>query len=166
MDFEAETANKPQEEQIFKRYAQYLKLEKGFSPNTVDAYKTDLAKLLHFLKGEGKSVLEVTLDDLQQFSAGLHDIGIHPRSQARILSGIKSFYRFLVLADYLGMDSQSIDLHPASLKAALDDYERSLISRALEEYGGVRKAAHALGVDPSTISRKAKKYGLEVGEPG
>ena len=71
-----------------------------------------------------------------------------------------------VLADYLGMDSQSIDLHPASLKAALDDYERSLISRALEEYGGVRKAAHALGVDPSTISRKAKKYGLEVGEPG
>lgn len=69
-----------------------------------------------------------------------------------------------VLADYLGMDSQSIDLHPASLKAALDDYEKSLISRALEEHGGVRKAAHALGVDPSTISRKAKKYGLEVGE--
>ena len=69
-----------------------------------------------------------------------------------------------VLADYLGMDSQSIALHPASLKVALDDYERSLIARALEEHGGVRKAAHALGVDPSTISRKAKKYGLEVGE--
>lgn len=69
-----------------------------------------------------------------------------------------------VLADYLGMDSQSIALHPASLKAALDDYERSLIARALEEHGGVRKAAHALGVDPSTISRKAKKYDLEVGE--
>ena len=69
-----------------------------------------------------------------------------------------------VLADYLGMDSQSIALHPASWKAALDDYERSLIARALEEHGGVRKAAHALGVDPSTISRKAKKYGLEVGE--
>ena len=69
-----------------------------------------------------------------------------------------------VLADYLGMDSQSIALHPASLKAALADYERSLIARALEEHGGVRKAAHALGVDPSTISRKAKKYGLEVGE--
>ena len=69
-----------------------------------------------------------------------------------------------VLADYLGMDSQSIALHPASLKAALDDYERSLIARALEEHGGGRKAAHALGGDPSTISRKAKKYGLEVGE--
>ena len=69
-----------------------------------------------------------------------------------------------VLADYLGMDSQSIALHPASLKAALDDYERSLIARALEEHGGVRKAAHALGVDPSTISRTAKKYDLEVGE--
>ena len=44
------------------------------------------------------------LDDLQRFSAGLHDIGIHPRSQARILSGVKSFYHFLVLADHLEAD--------------------------------------------------------------
>lgn len=70
-----------------------------------------------------------------------------------------------VLADYLGMDSsQGINLHPASLKAALDDYERTLIARALEEYGGVRRAARALGVDPSTISRKARKYGLDIAE--
>ena len=72
-----------------------------------------------------------------------------------------------VLADYLGVDSQSIsNVRPASLKSALDDYEKSLILRALEECGGVRRAAAALGVDPSTISRKAKKYGLEVGEGG
>ncbi len=71
-----------------------------------------------------------------------------------------------VLADYLGLDSQSAGLPPASLKAALDDYERSLIQRALEECGGVRKAAHALGVDPSTVSRKAKKYGLALPESG
>ena len=104
MDFEAETTKKQQEALIFKRYDRYLRLEKGFSPNTVDAYRRDLEKLLHFLAGEGKGVLGVTLDDLQQFSAGLHDIGIHPRSQARILSGIKSFYHFLVLADYLEAD--------------------------------------------------------------
>lgn len=69
-----------------------------------------------------------------------------------------------VLADYLGMDGQNVNLHPASLKAALDEYEKAIIARALEEYGGVRKAAQALDVDPSTISRKARKYGLEVAE--
>lgn len=45
-------------------------------------------------------MLSVTLDDLQRFAAGLHDIGIHPRSQARIMSGIKSFFHFLIMADY------------------------------------------------------------------
>ena len=55
----------------------------------------------HFsTQSEGIDLLEVCLSDLQRFSAGLHDIGIHPRSQARILSGIKSFFRFLVMADY------------------------------------------------------------------
>lgn len=71
-----------------------------------------------------------------------------------------------VLADYLGMESQGADLHPASLKAALEDYERAIIARALEEHGGVRKAAQALGVDPSTISRKARRYGLELADNG
>lgn len=85
---------------IVRKYHQYLKLEKSLSPNTLEAYQTDLEKLLRFLEAENISVLDVTLDDLQLFAAGLHDIGIHPRSQARILSGIKSFFHFLVIADY------------------------------------------------------------------
>lgn len=71
-----------------------------------------------------------------------------------------------VLADYLGLDSRGVNLRPTSLKAALDDYEKAIIARALEEYGGVRKAAQALDVDASTISRKARKYGLELAETG
>ena len=71
-----------------------------------------------------------------------------------------------VLAEYLGIDSRNVNLHPASLKAALDDYEKAIIARALKEHGGVRKAAQALDVDASTISRKARKYGLDVFEPG
>ena len=72
-----------------------------------------------------------------------------------------------VLAEYLGVDGEAdLKLHPASLKEALDQYERAIILRALEEYGGVRKAAHALDVDPSTISRKARKYGLDLSEQG
>lgn len=55
---------------------------------------TDLEKLLSFLSAEGVEILEVSLTDLQRFAAGLHDIGIHARSQARIISGIKSFSTF------------------------------------------------------------------------
>lgn len=69
-----------------------------------------------------------------------------------------------VLAAYLGMDSRRAGETPASLKAAVDSYEKELIARAIEECGGVRKAARALDVDPSTISRKARKYGIPVDE--
>lgn len=89
---------------IIKEYTQYLKLEKNLSPNTYDAYLTDLEKLLHYLDTAEIDPLEVTLENLQHFMAGLHDVGIHPRSQARILSGVKSFFKFLVIADYRNDD--------------------------------------------------------------
>ena len=108
MKTEEKTGNKERQELIIRRYKQYLKLEKGLSDNTVNAYQTDLEKLLHFTESEGIDILTITLDDLQRFSAGLHDIGIHPRSQARILSGIKSFFHFLVLADYLEGDPSEL----------------------------------------------------------
>ena len=104
MESASKNENKEQNAQIIKEYVQWLKLEKSLSPNTVDAYQRDLRKLLDFLRVEGIDFLDVRLDDLQRFCAGLHDIGIHPRSQARILSGVKSFYHFLVLADHLEAD--------------------------------------------------------------
>lgn len=91
-------------QKIIIKYKQYLKLEKALSDNTVEAYLTDLDKLFAFLTLEGIDFTEVTTDNLETFSAGLRDIGIHPRSQARILSGIRSFYRFLVLEDYIRQD--------------------------------------------------------------
>ena len=87
-----------------ERYKTYLRLEKALSANSIDAYLTDLDKLTNFVESEGKKYADVTYDDLQQFVARLHDIGIHPRSQARILSGIRSFYRFLIMEDYLESD--------------------------------------------------------------
>lgn len=69
-----------------------------------------------------------------------------------------------VLAAYLGMEGALSGEKPASLKAALEEYEKKLIVQAIEETGGVRRAAKALGVDASTISRKAKKYGISVEE--
>lgn len=85
---------------IIIKYKQYLKLEKSLSTNTVEAYLTDLEKLIIFLEETGKDIETVRLEDLEAFSAGLHDIGIHPRSQARILSGIRTFFRFLLLDGY------------------------------------------------------------------
>ena len=89
---------------IIIKYKQYLKLEKSLSENTVQAYLTDLDKLQAYLTLEGLDFTEVTLETLEHFSAGLRDIGIHPRSQARILSGIRSFYHFLLLEDYIQQD--------------------------------------------------------------
>ncbi len=93
---------------LIRQYQQYLKLEKGLSENTYEAYMADLQKLLTFLEGEHISVLDTKLENLQQFAAGLHDIGIHPRSQARILSGIKSFYHFLIVTDVLEADPSEL----------------------------------------------------------
>ena len=92
----AEQANK----EMVRRYVRYLKLQRNMSGNTLDAYQRDLRKLLDYLEGEGKDPREVQLEDLEQFSAGLHDIGIHARSQCRILSGVRSFFRFLQLDGY------------------------------------------------------------------
>ena len=99
MKTEVKSANKERLNSIINRYKQYLKLEKSLSRNTSQAYLQDLSKLTSFLESEQLSLEEVKLEHLQQFSATLHDIGIHPRSQARILSGIKSFFHFLVMSD-------------------------------------------------------------------
>lgn len=96
--------SKEKTEQILNRYKQYLRFEKSLSAHTLDAYLRDLDKLCQFLKDEGINLLEVSLEHLETFTAGLRDAGICPRSQARILSGIRSFYRYLVLEEHLEAD--------------------------------------------------------------
>lgn len=104
MEITGKTSKKDKKEIIIRKYKQYLSLEKSLSPNTLDAYLTDLDKLLAYLTLANIDLLDVTLDNLHEFAARLHDIGIHPRSQARIISGIKSFFRFLLLEDYIQAD--------------------------------------------------------------
>lgn len=78
MEINEKKQKKEQRDVIIRKYQQYLKLEKSLSPNTLDAYLTDLDKLMSFLTLEEIDVLDVCLADLQRFAAGLHDIGIHP----------------------------------------------------------------------------------------
>ena len=89
---------------MVRAYLRYLKLQRNFTSNTVDAYERDLQKLLTYLEGEGIDAVNVELEDLQHFAASLHDIGVTARSQCRILSGIRSFYKFLVTDGYIQND--------------------------------------------------------------
>lgn len=108
MDLKEKKINKERQVLIVKRYVQYLKLEKALSENTQEAYMQDLDKLLRFLDSENMDFLQASSNDLERFSAGLHDIGIHPRSQARILSGIKSFFHFLFISDIRDTDPSEL----------------------------------------------------------
>lgn len=82
---------------MLKRYRQYLLLEKSLSPNTLEAYMDDAGKLLSYMDDCGIDIEKITLDDLHSFAAAMGDLGIAPRSQARIISGIKSLFKFLSL---------------------------------------------------------------------
>lgn len=89
---------------LIKSYIRYLRLEKGLSENTIEGYSRDLQKLLSYI-GLGNLTRETLQKvDIHQFICELQDIGIQPRSQARILSGLKSFYKFLRLEDYIDTD--------------------------------------------------------------
>lgn len=98
--------------EIVKEYRHYLMLEKALSAHTVEAYLTDLDKLLSYFLLEAVNPTEASLEELEHFVSGLHDIGISARSQARIISGIKSFYRFLVLSDYTEADPTELLVSP------------------------------------------------------
>lgn len=90
---------------MLKRYRRYLKLERNFTENTIEAYMRDVEKYVNFLRQAGiSSPVEAELKDVEAFSASLRDVGIGPRSQCRILSGVRSFHKFLLLDEYTDKD--------------------------------------------------------------
>lgn len=104
-------------EKILDGYAAYIGLECGLSQNTVTGYRFDVEKFINYLKETGTALREVTLPVLQQFVADMHDVGISARSQARIVSGLKSFFKYLVMAGYIDenpsimLETPNIGLH-------------------------------------------------------
>lgn len=87
-----------------KRFGRYLKLERGLSANTVEGYTGDVEKLVDFIQAEELDWSQVTGDDLHRFVCTLQDLGIGVRSQARIISGIKSFFGFLKVEKVIDED--------------------------------------------------------------
>lgn len=91
---------------------QYLRLERSYTGNTLDAYVRDLQKLLNYYADLGIDFRRVTLEQLDQFSGTLQELGVQPRSVARILSGVRSFYRFLVLEKEIETDPTELLENP------------------------------------------------------
>lgn len=120
---------------IVSRYRRYLKLEKGYSVNTLDAYMRDLDKLVRYLAAEQVHVTEVKLEQLEHFAASISDLGIGPRSLARILSGVRQFYRFLVLDGYIEDDPTELlesPKQPNHLPEVLSTAEVDLLEQAID----------------------------------
>ena len=89
---------------MVRSYVRYLKLERNYSANTLEAYQHDLQYLLDYCEKESKMPTDLQLEDLEHFAATIHEHGVGPTSQARILSGVRPFYRFLLLDGYIEND--------------------------------------------------------------
>lgn len=89
---------------VGKKYLRYLKLERNYSTNTIEAYTHDLEYLMDFIRRENLRIAEVALPHLDRFAASLHDLGVGAKSQARILSGVRSFFKYLLIEGYISDD--------------------------------------------------------------
>lgn len=94
-------------EDIKRKFRVHLRMEKGLSLNTELSYLQDVDKLVSYLHGE-KRIADVVEDDLHNMVCILRDLGLAPRSQARIVSALKTFFKFLKMEGY-------IEINPASL---------------------------------------------------
>jgi len=98
-------------ERYIKQFVAYLKIEKGLAENSIFAYQRDVQKLISFCTSEKKEIIDLKYSDLNHFAGLLYDLGLNPRSQARVISGIKQFYSFLILDDIISVDpSENLEL--------------------------------------------------------
>jgi tyrosine recombinase XerD len=137
---------KPDIPYLISAFTTYLKLEKSLSPNSVEAYIDDVSKLMTFLNQENIHPVDVKLEDLQNMLIMLHELNISPRSQARILSGIRAFYRFLELEKYIEADpTELLESPKVGLKLpeflSLDEVNRIIASIDLSQPEGQRNRA-------------------------
>lgn len=133
-------------ERLLKRYTQYLHLEKSFSSCTRDAYVHDVRRFVSFLSEDRLSPLRASEEQVHAFMAALHDVGIAARSQCRILSGIRSFYRFLLLADMVKEDPTELIPFPFIGRhlpdvLSLEEIDEIIESFPLDEPEGQRNRA-------------------------
>lgn len=128
------------------RYRIYLRLEKGLSPRTLEAYMSDVEKFAAYIAEEGGDLLTVELEQLRDYLATLVDVGIHPRTQARLLSSLRSFYGFLKMDGYIEsnptelLKSPKLPMHLPDV-LTLDEIDRVIDAIDLSQLEGQRNRA-------------------------
>ena len=128
------------------RYRIYLRLEKGLSPRTLEAYMGDVEKIAAYIAEEGGDMLTVELEQLRDYLATLVDVGIHPRTQARLLSSLRSFYGFLKMDGYIEsnptelLKSPKLPMHLPDV-LTLDEIDRVIDAIDLSQLEGQRNRA-------------------------
>ena len=127
-------------ENLLEKYRNYIYFERSLSDNTLDAYSRDVSRFLEWLSDEGIRPQDVVLDDLPRFARTLYDMSISPRSIARILSGVRSLYYFLLVEGYIEKDptelleSPKVGAHlPEVLTAEEIEAIESTIDQSLPE---------------------------------
>lgn len=136
----------PSPTRIRNEYAAYLSLERGAGKNTRQAYLADTDKLLSWLDISRLSLADVDTDTLREFMASLYDIGISSRSRARILSGVRSFFKFLRTQRYIDTDptalleSPSIGKHLPEI-LTLDEIDRMIAAIDPDSAEAIRNRA-------------------------
>jgi len=95
-------------ERYIKDFVSYLKIEKGLAENSIMAYQRDVSLLAQYVEDDKLRPEQITYEQLKTFVANLYDLGLSARSQARIISGIKQFYRFLLLEQYSNTDPSEL----------------------------------------------------------
>ncbi|MFA6087973.1 site-specific tyrosine recombinase XerD [Mucilaginibacter sp.] len=93
-----------------KGFKSYLKLERSLAANSIDAYTDDLGKLYQYaeLQISKKSPTEFSLTDLRDFIKWVNELGMIPSSQSRVISGIKAFYKYLLMEDLIASDPSEL----------------------------------------------------------
>ena len=120
---------------IISRFRRHLRLLKGVSPNTLEAYMHDVGKLITWCEEEKRDVVTLSLDDLEEFSASLHDLGIAASSHARILCGVRAFYHFLSIDGFIEQDPSELLESPVQnkyLPEVLSTQEVDMLEQAID----------------------------------
>ncbi|PQJ77805.1 site-specific tyrosine recombinase XerD [Polaribacter porphyrae] len=144
-----------------KDYQLYLKIERGLSKNTIDSYTRDLEKLTHFL-GKNDIVLSPIIIDKNTIQQFIYEIAkqVNPRSQARIISGLRSFFDYLVFEDYRKTNPTDLLEAPKigrKLPDTLSEDEIDALIKAID-------LSHPQGERNRTIIETMYSCGLRVSE--
>jgi integrase/recombinase XerD len=98
----------PAWDRYIKDFVSFLKIEKGLSENSIFAYQNDVQKLRDFSEGQQTEAINITYDQLKEFLATLYDLGLSARTQARIISGVKQFFLYLLIEDLIHDDPSEL----------------------------------------------------------